>query len=400
MFLLSIELKNVRSYRNLRLSFRDDNQIDKNAPHKWTYVLGENGTGKSTLLRAIALVTAGSEALRELVDRPEDWIHMGSDHCTIRAELSTAKNELRRVELNIHRGDGFSDLLERNREGLNQLDDALEHTLRNYPVIGYGVNRRSANSSKGFSNAKDMTSFSNPRAQRVATLFNNEARLTPVEQWAMDLEYRRGDEGLKVIRDAFNQLIPHVKFDGIDRENRRLMFKTQDGVVPYQWLSDGYQTIVGWIGDLLFRITETFSNYKDPFKARGVLMLDEIELHLHPLWQRQLADFLSRRLPNFQIIATTHAPLTAHQAGPGELFIVKRNKNTSAPTVTHYEGEPRRLMLHQLLQTPAFGLETLDSGHVEKLREEFKRLRKTKSLSVGQKKKLTEIRATKGVSDS
>jgi len=266
MFLARIELENLRGYRKLDLPCTDaEGRI-----RKWTYTLGENGTGKSTLLRAIALITAGSDAFAELVGRPDEWIHVGADECAIRAELRTAKHESRQIELRIRRGDGISDLFKRNMEGLSRLDDALDHALRNYLVIAYGVNRRS--SGKGFS-TPEGTSSSSPRAQSVATLFNLDARLTPVEKWAMDLDYRRGEEGLQVIRDAFRHLIPDVSFHGIDRENRRLMFKTQDGLVPYTLLTDGYQTIVGWIGDLLFRITETFANYKDPLKARGLLML-------------------------------------------------------------------------------------------------------------------------------
>lgn len=258
-------------------------------------------------------------------------------------------------------------------------------------MIAYGVNRRSGG--KGFV-TPEGTRSSTPRAQAVATLFNLDARLIPVEKWAKDLDYRRGKEGLQVIRDAFRHLIPGVSFHGIDRENRRLMFKTPDGLVPYQLLSDGYQTIVGWIGDLLFRITETFANYKDPFKARGLLMLDEIELHLHPLWQRRLAEFLGHRLPNFQIVATTHSPMTAQQAGDGELFVIRRDPSGKQPKAVHFEGEPRRLMLHQLLQTPLFGLETLDSSYVEGLRDDLRKLRSKTGRSDRQKKKLEEIRET------
>ncbi|MGB1109955.1 MAG: AAA family ATPase [Gammaproteobacteria bacterium] len=387
MFLAEIELENVRSFPSLRLNFTGENDKTR----RWTYILGENGIGKSTLLKAIALVTAGSDALSELIGDPDAWIRTGQDQCRIRAVLRTARNESRPVELIIKRGHGIRDLMSTNHEGLSLLDDALSHTLRNYPVIAYGVSRRSADAGK-FSIGQDQSPFEHDRARSVATLFTSDARLTPIEQWAMDMEYRRGQEGLEIIQSAFRQLIPHVSFHGIDKENRRLLFKTPDGVVPYQYLSDGYQTIVGWIGDLLYRVTETFSNYKDPFKARGLLMLDELELHLHPLWQRKLTDFLKARLPNFQVIATTHAPLTAHQAGLNELFFIRRGKGKH-PELSQYEGEPRQLMLHQLLQTPAFGLDTLDSQYVEGMRDELKRLRAKKTLSPAQQTRLENVRA-------
>ena len=148
--------------------------------------------------------------------------------------------------------------------------------------------------------------------------------LNPLETWAIDLHYRRQDEGLAIIHEAMRKLLPGMTFKGIDRERRDLMFDTVDGVVPLAYLSDGYQNMAAWCGDLLFRVTDTFDDYKDPLAARGVLIVDEIDLHLHPVWQRQLRNFLSDMFPNFQFILTTHSPLTAQQAGAGELFLVKR----------------------------------------------------------------------------
>ena len=69
------------------------------------------------------------------------------------------------------------------------------------------------------------------------------------------------------------------------------------------------ELVAAWIGDLLYRITETFEDYRAPLEARGLLLVDEIGLHLHPSWQRQLLDYISRKLPNFQRVVTTHSPM-------------------------------------------------------------------------------------------
>jgi hypothetical protein len=158
-----------------------------------------------------------------------------------------------------------------------------------------------------------------------------------------------------------------------------LLFQTPDGVVPLQQLSDGYQNIASWIGDLLFRITETFKNYQRPLEARGILLLDEIDLHLHPIWQRQLLLFLDRKLPNFQILATTHSPFTAQQAAPGSLHVLERppagKGTTGLITVRQYGGDPKLLRVDQLLE-PLLGLETTESVAAEELREKQKALRR------------------------
>jgi hypothetical protein len=101
------------------------------------------------------------------------------------------------------------------------------------------------------------------------------------------------------------------------------------------------------------------------------LLIDELDLHLHPLWQRQLKKFITKKLPNFQIIATTHSPLTAHQSGENELYALQRTSGTP-PVLRPFKGDPQKFMLHQLLLNPIFGLTTVDSAAVESLRKQYK----------------------------
>ncbi len=85
---------------------------------------------------------------------------------------------------------------------------------------------------------------------------------------------------------ALKDLLPGVSLARIDRENRSLIFETQDGELPLDQLSEGYQNMAAVQGDLLYRITEVYRDYKTPLSARGLLLIDEIDLHLHPVWQR------------------------------------------------------------------------------------------------------------------
>ena len=128
-----------------------------------------------------------------------------------------------------------------------------------------------------------------------------------------------------------HHLLPGVEFLRIDKKQGELIFSTPDGKVPMVRLSDGYQTTAAWCGDLLYRITRAYGNYKNPLAARGLLLLDEIDLHLHPLWQRELMSYLEEKFTNFQIVATSHSPMTVQQAGPGELFVMRRPDETSPP---------------------------------------------------------------------
>jgi len=366
MFLRHLKIQDLRSIRELNLSFEAGT-----SGRKWTYLLGENGTGKSSVLRSVALALAGSDSAAELVGNPDDWIRLGANEARIEVRYANVQGEERRACVRFERGMSALDFAFHNRPDLEQLDAAVAKADRNYFVVGYGVTRRPQNSRHSF--AETSTPFRSPRARSTATLFNPEVTLISLEQWAMDLEYRRGRVGLSAVRKALDGLLPDVKFDGIDREQRRLMFRTRDGVLPLAALSDGYQAMAAWCGDLLWQVTETFGDYKDPLSARGLLLIDEIDIHLHPLWQRRLVSFLDNMLPNVQIIATTHSALTVHQAGDGELYFLRRDDDAGA-TLHAYEGAPNRVLLPQLLESPLFGLTTLDSPQVQELREELREL--------------------------
>lgn len=368
MFLRHLHLENIRSIEKLDLSFNA-----QQAARNWTYLLGENGTGKSSILKAIGLVLAGSESIFELVGNPDDWIRLGMEEASIALEFSTQDGEMRHASVTFKRGSGTSQFVRTNGEALDQIDRAIFRSERNYFVVGYGVVRHALGPS--VRGAAFESSSRSPRTRAVATLFNVDTALVSLEGWAMDLEYRRGSDGLHAVRSALDKLLPDVHFQGIDRENRRLMFATPDGVLPLAALSDGYQAMAAWCGDLLFQITETFQDYKDPLKARGLLLVDEIDLHLHPVWQRRLVSFIRDTLPNVQVVVTTHSPLTIHQAGDGELFVLRRTGDGHGAALSAFEGAPNKLMLHQLLQSPLFGLETLDSPQTEAVRDELRSLK-------------------------
>lgn len=368
MFLTRVELTNVRCIRSLTLPL----EMSSGVTRKWTLLLGDNGVGKSTLMRAIGLVLAGSSALAELIGDPDSWVRFGAQECTISADLETADGDKRHISLKISRGDTIKEVYETNKETLEVLDRAIARVSRNYLVIAYGASRRL--SSTKLSTQTAASRFRHPRANNVATLFSPDAMLNPLETWAIDLHYRKQDEGLKIIHEAMRKLLPGMTFKGIDRERRDLMFDTVDGVVPLAYLSDGYQNMAAWCGDLLFRVTDTFEDYENPLTARGVLIVDEIDLHLHPVWQRQLRNFLSDMFPNFQFILTTHSPLTAQQAGAGELFVMKRPTPNDAPLLEPIGIEPRTMLVHQLLMSPVFGIGTPDSVAVETMKNDYVRL--------------------------
>jgi predicted ATP-binding protein involved in virulence len=388
MFLTRVEIINVRCVKSLALPLETSPDVTR----KWTLLLGENGVGKSTLMRSIGLVLAGSAALAELIGDPDSWIRAGENECSISADLETAEGEKRHISLRISRGNTIKDVYETNKDTLELLDRAIARAARNYLVIAYGASRRL--SSTKLSTQTVTPRFRHPRANNVATLFSPDAMLNPLETWAIDLHYRLQDEGLRIVDEAMKKLLPGMRFKGIDRERRDLVFDTVDGEVPLAYLSDGYQNMAAWCGDLLFRITDTFEDYKDPLAARGLLIVDEIDLHLHPVWQRQLRNFLNDMFPNFQFILTTHSPLTAQQASAGELFLMRRPTPEAAPVLEPVGIEPRTMLVHQLLMSPVFGIGTPDSVAVETMKNDYVRLSGIKNRTPDEQARFEQLEDT------
>ena len=383
MFLKSIRLKNIKCFSDIALSFEDED----GGIRKWTLLLAENGAGKSTLLKTIALVTSGTDAIADLLGEPSDWIRYGTKGCEISASLVTVDGKEREARLWIEPKDTRADVIVRNKERLAWLDDALNRKNGDYFVLGCGASRR-IHTVK--SRRTKTSEFTSKRAQRVATLFDPDAVAMPIESWVMDMDYLENRTGLETVRKVLSNLLPEIKFHRIDKQSGHLLFQTPDGIVPLHALSDGYLAMAAWIGDLLFQVLEIFDDLaEEPLTARGLLLIDEVDLHLHPKLQRELLSFLNRWLPNFQFIVTTHSPMTAQQADDGELHCLMREAGDIQ--IYPFAGTPKKLLLHQLVMTPMFGLDTDESKEIEDIKNRYRHLRNKAEVSVEELAELKQL---------
>lgn len=360
MFLQHLHIKNCRSLKDVEIDFTSNDE--NHSTRKWSILVGENGTGKSTLLKAIALLTVGSDGLSFVLGDPSSWVRLGQQMCEISGTLVTKSGKIQEIALTIDREDSLSDVIKRNDKSLHLLDQALDNGEINYFVVGYGPYRHVADDNEDSFRRKGFDSRTDSRAYSVRSLFDKTEVMNPLPSWAIRLDYNRGEEGLDIVREAIDSLLPGVKFKGIDRRRETLLFSTADGDVELNGLSDGYQNVAAWIGDLLYQVTRLFEHYKNPLSARGLLLIDEIDAHLHPVWQRSLRHYLDSKLPNLQIVASTHSALTLQQFERDEAFVLRRQE--TGVELEPLGVDPNKLRLHQLYDL-AFGIETFDSLLVE-----------------------------------
>ena len=333
------------------------------------------------------MATAGRDALAELLGEPESWIQVGKKFCQIDAIFRTEKGEEQQVLLRIEKKDTVTKVLDRAKKTLTELDEALEHANRNYFVLAYGASRR-LNVNRG---RRDKNSnYRHVRARSISTLFNPDEVLIPIESWAMDMDYMENRGAMDIIGKVMSDFLRGVKFSKIDKKKGQLIFQTPLGSVPMSQLSDGFQNVAAWTGDLLYRITEAFGDYETPLKTRGLLLIDEVDLHLHPRWQRDLLAFLRRKLPNFQVVATTHSPITAQQANKNELHYIERRGRSLK--LHQFTGVPMAMLLHQLVMSDVFGLTSDESALLEQKKARYEKLCYAEQRTVAEQKEMEKLR--------
>ncbi len=201
-----------------------------------------------------------------------------------------------------------------------------------------------------------------------ASLFSDKADLRNPEEWLLRLDYAaikpshtRGKRQARLsqARELLLNILPDVhdiRFVTPESANptARAEFKTPYGWVPLRQLGYGYQTLITWIADLANRMVERYPDSSDPLAAPAVVLVDEIDLHLHPLWQRTLMDFLTKRFPNTQFIVTAHSPLVAQAAADANLAVLRREADHVV--IDNDVDRIRGWRIDQILTSELFGL--------------------------------------------
>jgi hypothetical protein len=161
-------------------------------------------------------------------------------------------------------------------------------------------------------------------------------------------------------------------------------------------LSLGYRTMIAWIVDLARRLFERYPDMENPLEGPAVCLVDEIDLHLHPKWQRKIIGFLSERFPNTQFIVTAHSPLIVQAAQDANIAVLKRSDepdDTGAHYVEiHNDLEPlRNLRVDQILTSDLYGLDSARPPQIEHLVEEKIQLLSKSTLTEEDEARLDEL---------
>jgi len=412
MWVESITLNNIKCFDQQKISFTRNPSARRYRakPYKWITLLGENGVGKSTILQALALLLAGPEAAKELLPRPAGWVRDPKFPGKLTAVLhkedidtgTFGEDKQRQTFSHSYFVTGsvavevgkdkqiYTEpaLVEEPTKILSWLRaNAFASGSQGWFAVGYGAFRRVTRLSQVI-----IPSLGQPkRSGNFFTQFNEDTSLSSFEIWMVYLDYRLAKDSSdveaqkmkRVGEEAIIKLLPgNVKIAGVTREGV-IEFLIDDQKVPTISLSDGFRSVIALAGDLIWRLLQSFPNLDDPTQASGVVLIDELDIHLHPSWQREIAGWLQQVFPNLQFFVATHSPLVAAGAG----------QDAQTLRLDMVDGQLQILEIPYLdlaadvdrtLRSPAFGLQSTYAPPTEKKIQRYHQLKRKNGSLIGE----------------
>jgi hypothetical protein len=294
-YITRLRLENIRAFRHLAIDMRDED----GSPRMLSVVIGRNGTCKSTLLRCVAIALSQRSDASALLAHPNSqMVSEGAEHGQIWLQLVDATGESSEVHCTLE-NQGGRDILADSEEtsGIRQSNFVCGYGAGRSPTAGRATSTRSA--------YRTMDS--------VLGLFDYQLGFADVELTLRRMEDHLGSDlyprALAGIKRALglgdDHRIGYAKGGGI-----RISGPDVGQEIPFDGWADGYRMTFSWLIDLYGWAMQADAITPDG-GVRGVLLIDEVEQHLHPAMQSGLLPELRKALPDMQVLATTHSPLAA-----------------------------------------------------------------------------------------
>lgn len=295
-------------------------------------VLGSNGVGKSTLLKALALTLCGPSYLTRLGLAPKELLRDGAAEGKVTVWIG-----------------GYTEPVEmvlKRRGGRISFRQAHSRML----VLGYGASRLLPTSRhrprRGLAHAK------------IDNLFDPFLPLSDAQAWLRQVPAAHFDDAARTLR-ALLPIEDSALILPAKRASQAITVQLANETPrPFSQLSDGYQSMLGLAADIMEIMYA--QGFDSMLSAQGVVLIDELGNHLHPAWRMRIVGALRAAFPQVQFIFSTHDPLCLRGLENGEVAVLRRDRKRE---VYALEDLPSiaGLRVDQLLTSEHFGLDsTLD----------------------------------------
>jgi hypothetical protein len=361
-----------------------------------TLLVGINGSGKTSILRAIALgmlspvlgesgyrpyylvraakvgaraVATGKISINGILDKQERVALAAGglakpDHLvnTVKIVRRGDYNILEFTNLEVRSGDvclhAFAG--QRMPEGspgdadpyLNPLrrrirawhDEFYKDFSPSFLLLGYAANRRVEEPPRSAMGIADKAR--GRRYSRVAGLFEEGVTLVSLASWLPQLKRTPRHKEIMLL---LNRTLPRgTRFTGRFHKDQQPLFSDRGVELPFPALSDGYRAYIGLLGDILSHLSDCCPKGRALTDLSGIVMVDDIDLHLHPQWQREVVPRLARAFPKLQFILTTHSPLVVGTVHAANVRVIGKHQ------VHEFSERLHGLSVDQILSSPYF----------------------------------------------
>jgi hypothetical protein len=396
MYIKRVTLESLRGFENLDLKFERPGQ----GYAGWWVITGDNGSGKTALLKSIAMALVGPDAIRSLQPSFRGWIHRDKSEAVVSAELVASERDKFAVgrpaakpfwavmRLLKNGGPDISLKVGNKGGGKGPTNGPWAENPIGWFSLGYGPFRRLYGASPEAQRVMSGPS----RIARYATMFREDATLGECELWLKELHFKkleghqREDEILKKVLSVLNDdfLENDLRVERVDSEGLWLR-QPNDLVLPLAEMSEGYRAALAMLVDLLRHLVQVYGHEQliEETDGRlvisypGVVLIDEVDAHLHPDWQRKIGFWLKERFPNCQFIVTTHSELVPPAADQDGIFHLP--PPGSDEEAIQIKGEDYNEIIKgradEVLRSPAFNLLHTISPRAVEARRRYAQLR-------------------------
>ena len=312
----SLHLENYRGFTDTTIEFGEH----------ITCIAGINGAGKSSVLCALSRVL---ESL--YTSFPKEPFIKSTDI------NKNAKDKEAKIELSLLLDDENC-IRQINSKGITFFEDKSFTDYKkshNFIISYYSVNRSELDVDVSVDQEKDLSN----KKEAMTNAFNSVTHYKEFFQWFRDREdrenaiklekYENGDTKtifedieLKAVRNAISVLTPDFSKMKIDKNRQSVLITKGNTSIDFSTLSDGEKGVITLFGDIARRLAIANETLENPLEGNGIILIDEIDLHLHPSWQRKICHALVKTFPNCQFVITTHSPQILGELKTDEIWLL------------------------------------------------------------------------------
>lgn len=378
MYLKKVHIQNIKSIKDFEMEFEE--------PAGWHVLIGDNGAGKSTIVKSIALGLIGKEQSMGLRTDWKDWLNRTASKGEIFLEVQNSEDDSPGFKhnadtqpcnkLEFHRDSTAVILLEESiLLGQRYLED------KGWFSAAFGPFRRFEGGNPEWKKVFEAL----PRLGAHLSIFGEDVALTESLEWLVKLNYQALEKHtdsfqldcIKALVNSADFLPNGMRLERISSEG--VQFANQEGeLLSVGLLSDGFRSILSMTFELIRQMVRSYSPHQ-VFKniqsgemiidLPGVVLIDEIDVHLHPNWQTRIGQWFTKYFPKIQFIVTTHSPLICRASEKGSIWrLVAPGSEEKSGQVSKEDAD--RLIFGNILD--AYGTEVFGKSAVRSTKSDEK----------------------------